>query len=98
MNLAALNDTVLLDPEPAMKYDEYKDLKHIVLPEKFEHGPIDPPRWGKVVAKGETCCNPKVHVGDRILFGKFAGAKIHYDRHDYFAVREDDLLLKDESA
>lgn len=86
-----LNDCVLIDPEPVPDYVEAKGYTHIVVPDAYKHGPQDPPVWGKVLSMGSGC-TAVIHVGDRVVFGKWSYAKVPYHNHLYFMVREQDLL------
>jgi len=46
---------------------------------------------GKVNENGKV--NPlDVKVGDKILFGKYAGTEVKIDGEDYLIMREDDVL------
>jgi chaperonin GroES len=54
---------------------------------------------GKVVAvgKGKVMEDGKLHpvdvkVGDRILFGKYAGTEVKIDGEEHLIMREDDIL------
>ncbi len=66
----------------------------IVLPDTA----MEKPHEGVVVAvgkhrndKGETF-ELDVKVGDRVVFGKFAGTEIKYENEIYVIMREDDIL------
>lgn len=86
-----LNDCILIEPEP-----EKPPSTTIILPEKFAHGQEDPPKWGKVIAKGPTCKDREISVGDRVLYGKFSWAKVPIDDEKFYAVvREYDCLVVD---
>ena len=57
------------------------------------------PQEGEVVAvgKGKRLEDGKlvaldVHVGDRILFGKYSGSDIKLDGEEYMIMREDEIL------
>jgi len=57
------------------------------------------PQEGEVVAvgKGKRLEDGKlvaldVHVGDRILFGKYSGSEIKLDGEEYMIMREDEIL------
>jgi chaperonin GroES len=57
------------------------------------------PQRGEIVAvgKGKTADDGKlipmdVKVGDKVLFGKYAGTEIKIDGTDYLIMREDDIL------
>lgn len=90
--LRPLGDCVLVDPDPAPAYHEYKQYQHIVVPEKFSHGPEDRPVTGKITALG-TAIKQSLTVGQRVIFGKWAGARIKPDgQKEIILVREEELL------
>lgn len=90
----ALYDTVIVEPEPVKSYEEQMGYKHIVTPDKFRYGPTDPPLWGNVVGKGKEV-DGEIRLNDRILFGKFAGARFKWGKKDYIAVKSHDVLAVD---
>jgi chaperonin GroES len=80
-------------------------VKRIEEEEKTKGGIIIPdtakekPQQGKVVAvgKGKVGDDGKVtpldvKVGDRILFGKYAGSEVKLDGEEHLIMREDDIL------
>jgi chaperonin GroES len=73
--------------------------------EKTKGGLINPhtakenPQQGKIVAVGKGKVNDDgkinpldVKVGDKILFGKYAGSEIKLEGEDHLILREDDIL------
>lgn len=56
------------------------------------------PQRGKVVAVGEGRLDGKdlvpmrVKVGDKVLFGKYAGTELKYDDKEYLILSEHDVL------
>lgn len=96
INLSPLNDSVLIKPDPPPDYSTFKGYTHIIVPDKYEHGPEDRPVWGIVMAKGPSCKDVTVEVGSHVVFGKWAGARIkQYLSHELILVRESDLLAID---
>ena len=89
-----LYDTVIVEPEPVQSYEEQMGYKHIVTPDRFKVGPSDPPIWGSVVGVGKEV-NGDIKLKDRVLFGKFAGARFKYGKRDYIAVKAHDVLAVD---
>lgn len=87
-----LNDMVLIEPEPPPDYARQQNYKHVVVPDKYKTGPTDPPRWGKVIAKGNNCRKDVVAVGDRVLYAKFGWSELRWEGKTYALVREGDLL------
>jgi len=67
----------------------------IVIPDSATEKPIR----GEVIAVGAgkaldngTTRAPGVKVGDKVLFGKYAGTEVKLDGTDYLVVREDDIF------
>ena len=67
----------------------------IVIPDTAK----EKPQEGEVVAVGEgkvldngTKVGMSVQVGDRILFGKYAGSEVKIDNVEYLIMREDEVL------
>ena len=86
-------------------------LKRIEEKEQVSGGIIIPdtakekPQEGEVVAVGTgklldngTRIEPGIEVGDRVLFGKYAGSDIKLDGEEYLILREDEILGVIESA
>ncbi|MBI4458962.1 MAG: co-chaperone GroES [Acidobacteria bacterium] len=67
----------------------------IVIPdtakEKPQEGEVLAVGSGKILENG-TRVQMDVKVGDRILFGKYAGSEIKLDGEEYLIMREDDVL------
>ena len=91
MKFRPLEDRILV------KRIEEKEQKHgsIVVPDTAKEKPTE----GKVIAVGsgkrdkEGKPTPlEVKVGDRILFGKYAGTEIKVDNEDRVILREDEVL------
>lgn len=75
--------------------EEAKTAGGIFIPETAK----EKPQQGEVVAvgKGKTTEDGKtlpvdVKVGDRVLFGKYAGSEVKLDGQEYLIMREDDIL------
>ena len=97
--LAPQADCVIVDPEPPPEYHVYRGYEKragLVVPDLYSHGPEDRPVWGKVVAKGRACQLDEVKIGSRIVFGKWAGARITYQEKPVIIVRESEILAVDE--
>ena len=67
----------------------------IIIPDTAK----EKPQQGTVLAVGKGKMNDDgkrvpldVNVGDRILFGKYAGQEIKLDGEEYFIMKEDDVL------
>jgi len=75
--------------------EEEKTKGGIIIPDTAKEKPIE----GKVVAVGKgkvkedgSVQPPDVKVGDRILFGKYAGTEVKMDGEEHLIMREDDIL------
>lgn len=91
MKLRPLGDRVVVEPLEA----EEKTKGGIILPDTAK----EKPQEGKVVAvgKGKTDENGKlipmeVKVGDKVLYGKYAGTEITIEGKEYMILREEDIL------
>ena len=67
----------------------------IIIPDTAKEKPME----GKVVAVGSgkvgedgKRVKPEVKVGDRVLFGKYAGTEIKIDDKEHVIIREDEVL------
>jgi chaperonin GroES len=70
-------------------------MNGIIIPDTAK----EKPQEGEVVAAGRgkrledgTVAPLDVKVGDRILFGKYAGSDIKIDGNEYLILREDEVL------
>ena len=75
--------------------DEQRSAGGIIIPDTAK----EKPQEGKVVAVGKGKLNDSgsivpmdVKVGDRILFGKYAGSDLKLDGEEHLILREDDVL------
>ena len=91
MNLRPLHDRVIIK-----RLDqESKTASGIIIPDAA----AEKPDQGEVLAVGpgkrdETGkLNPlDVNVGDRVLFGKYAGQTVKVDNEELIVMREDDIM------
>jgi chaperonin GroES len=91
MRIKPLNDRVLVLREE----EERKSPGGIIIPDTAK----EKPQRGKIVAVGPgklgddgKRISMDVKVGDRILFGKYAGSDIKLDNVEHVMMREDDIL------
>jgi chaperonin GroES len=91
MKIKPLNDRVLV----LRVQEKQKTSGGIIIPDTAK----EKPQEGKVVAlgPGKTGDDGKrtaldIKVGDRVLFGKYAGTEIKVDGVDHVFMREDDIL------
>jgi chaperonin GroES len=80
-----------------VKRVEEKEVKTggIIIPDSSKEKPME----GKVIAVGKgrvekdgTTIPLQVKVGDRILFGKYAGTEIKIEEKEHVILREDEVL------
>jgi chaperonin GroES len=90
MNIKPLADRVLIEP---IEQQEEK-IGSIIIPDTAK----EKPQEGKVIAVGPgrqengKVVPLQVKVGDRVLYGKYAGTEIKKDGKEYLIVRESDIL------
>ncbi|HPX61214.1 MAG TPA: co-chaperone GroES [Deltaproteobacteria bacterium] len=91
MNLRPLQDRILVKRVE----EETKTAGGLYIPETAK----EKPQRGEIVAagKGKKTEDGKVlpldvKVGDKVLFGKYAGTEIKVDGEDFLIMREDDIL------
>lgn len=86
-----LSDRIVVEPKEL----ESKSAGGIVIPDTADK---DKPMQGTVIAIGigkfvDGKMHPlQVKVGDRILFGKYAGTNIKLDDTEYLVMREEDVM------
>ncbi len=80
-------DRVVIKPAPA----EEKTKGGIIIPETVK----EKPQMGEVIAvgPGKDGEGMTVQVGDKVLYGKYAGQELNYKGEDYLIVRQDDILV-----
>jgi chaperonin GroES len=85
-----LSDRVVLEPEL-----ETTTAGGIVIPDTADK---DKPMQGKVIAIGNgkymdgKLLPLQVKVGDRVLFGKYAGTNVKLEGSEYLVMREEDIM------
>ena len=91
MNIRPLQDRILIQPI------REKEVRKggIIIPDSAKEKPIE----GRVKAVGDGKLNESgnrvkidLKVGDKVLYGKYAGTEIKIDGEDYLLMREDDIL------
>lgn len=92
MNIRPMQDRIIVE----RVQEETKTAGGIIIPDTVSK---EKPQEGKVVAAGKGKVTPEgkvlpldVKVGDRVLFGKYAGSEIKVDGKEYLIMREDDIL------
>ena len=86
LNIKPLADRVVIEAIAA----EVKTASGLYIPDSAK----EKPQQGKVVAVGKgTKDEPTtVKIGDKVLYGKFAGTDLKLDGKDYLIMRESDIL------
>ena len=91
MNVRPLADRILVTRVPEVE----KTRGGIIIPDSAKERPLE----GKVIAVGSgkrledgTLVKLDVNVGDRLLFGKYAGTEIKVDGIEHIILREDEVL------
>jgi len=86
LNIKPLSDRVIVEPAAA----ETQTASGIIIPDTAK----EKPQKGTVLAVGNGKKDEPmtVKVGDRVLYGKYAGSELKLDGKDYLIVRESDLL------
>lgn len=86
VSIKPLADRVLVEPAAA----EEKTASGIIIPDTAK----EKPQRGTVVAAGEGKKDEPmtVKVGDKVLYGKYAGTEINVDGADYLIMRESDIF------
>lgn len=86
VNFRPLADRVLIEPTAA----ETKTASGIIIPDNAK----EKPQEGTVIAVGNGLVDEPmtVKVGDKVLYGKYAGSELKIDGNDYLIAKESDIL------
>jgi chaperonin GroES len=91
VNVKPLADRVLVKPAAA----EEKTKSGIIIPDTAKEKPMQ----GEVIAVGQGKLTEdgkltplQVKVGDKILYGKYAGTELTFDGNEYLIMRESDIF------
>jgi chaperonin GroES len=86
VKIKPLADRVLVKPAPA----EEKTAAGIIIPDTAK----EKPQKGTVVAVGPGKKDEpmSVKVGDKVLYGKYAGTELTIDGSNYLIMRESDIV------
>lgn len=75
--------------------EEEKTKGGIIIPDTAKEKPVE----GEIMAAGEGKVGDdgkkialEVKVGDKVLFGKYAGTEIQIDGEEHLIMREDDII------
>lgn len=85
-NIKPLADRVLIEPSAA----ETTTISGIIIPDTAQ----EKPQKGIVIALGNGTKDIEmtVKVGDKVLYGKYAGTELKLEGNDYLIMKESDLL------
>jgi chaperonin GroES len=93
MKIRPLDDRVVVKPLES----EERTAGGIVLPdtakEKPQQGTVEAMGPGRLLKSGRRA-ELALKVGDRVLFGKYAGHEVKVDGEEYKIMKEDDVLAK----
>jgi chaperonin GroES len=86
VNFKPLADRVLVEPIEAVT----KTASGLIIPDSAK----EKPQEGKVVAIGSGKKDEPmtVTVGNKVLYGKYAGTELKLEGKDYLIIKESDLL------
>lgn len=91
MNVQPLADRVMVEPLEAAEVKK----GGIIIPDTAKERPQE----GKIIAVGPgrmtddgKKISMEVHVGDKILYGKYSGSEVRIDDKEYLIMRESDIL------
>jgi chaperonin GroES len=91
MSFRPLHDRVLVERLES----EEKTPGGIIIPDTAKEKPME----GRVIAVGSGIVDDSgkirpldVKIGDRILFGKWAGTEVKFDGKDYVVMKESDIM------
>lgn len=89
MNIRPLGNRIVIEKVEA----EEKTASGIVLPQSAQ----EQPQFAVVRAVGDEFENNEklkgmIHIGDKVLYGKFAGTEVKVDGKEYIIVRYTDVL------
>ena len=91
MNIRPLRDRIIVERIE----EETTTAGGLIIPdsakEKPQQGIVKATGKGKVLEDG-TVLPMDIKVGDRVLFGKYAGSEVKIDGKEYQIMREDDIL------
>ena len=86
MNIKPLADRVLIAPAAA----EEKTIGGIIIPDTAKEKPLK----GEVIAAGKGTKDEEMvlHVGDTVLYGKYAGTELEVEGNKYLIMRQSDVV------
>ena len=93
LNIKPIGDRVVVEAAPA----ETKTASGIYIPEtaqeKPQHGTVVAVGPGRTAEQTGVAIPLTVKVGDKVLYGKFAGQEFPLEGKDYLIMRESDIYV-----
>jgi chaperonin GroES len=93
LNVKPIGDRIVIEAAPA----ETKTASGIYIPEtaqeKPQHGTVVAVGPGKYAEQTGVLVPITVKVGDKVLYGKFAGQEFAFEGKDYLIMRESDIYV-----
>jgi len=86
IKIKPLADRVLVEPAPA----EEKTVGGIIIPDTAK----EKPQRGTIIAAGPGKKDEPmtVKIGDKVLYGKYAGTELSFEGKDFLIMRESDIV------
>jgi chaperonin GroES len=86
MNIKPLADRVLVRPTVA----EEKTISGIIIPDSAKEKPLK----GEVLAVGKGTKDEEmvVAIGNKVLYGKYAGTELEWEGEKYLIMKQSDIL------
>ena len=86
LSIKPLADRVVIEPALA----EQKTASGIIIPDTAKEKPLK----GKVIAAGKGTKDEEMvlHVGDTVLYGKYAGTELEVEGNKYLIMRQSDVV------
>lgn len=91
MNLIPMQDRVIIKPAPPEEVTKGGIIIPDTAKEKPMQGEIVAVGSGKITDEGKTI-PLQVKVGDKVLYGKYAGTEVTINGEEYLIMRESDIF------
>lgn len=91
MNLIPMQDRVIIKPAPPEEVTKGGIIIPDTAKEKPMQGEIVAVGSGKITDEGKTI-PLQVKIGDKVLYGKYAGTEVTINGEEYLIMRESDIF------
>jgi len=91
MNLTPLHDRVIVKPSEPEEVTKGGIIIPDTAKEKPQQGEIVAVGNGKITEEGKVL-PLQVKVGDKVLYGKYAGTEVNIEGEEYLMMRESDVF------